>query len=125
MEMILPSPCNSHPSKPQGPRWIPTPAGYVKINVDAATSENSSMVAVAAVARDAGGLFLGASALVLKGITEAEIAESLACREGLALARDLLIRRFRLASNCANMVKNLTGDGMGSDGQIIKEVKAG
>ena len=97
--MILPSPCNSQPSKPRGPRWIPPPAGYVKINVDAATSENSSMVAVAAVARDAGGLFLGASALVLKGITEAEIAESLACREGLALARGLLIRRSRLASN--------------------------
>jgi hypothetical protein len=34
------------------------------------------MVVVAAVARDASGLFLGASAVVLKGITEAEIVES-------------------------------------------------
>jgi len=62
---------------------------------------------------------------VLKGITEAEIAESLACREGLALASDLLIRRFRLASDCANVVKKLTGDGMASYGQIIREVMAG
>jgi hypothetical protein len=47
------------------------------------------------------------------------------CREGPALASDLLIRRFRLASYCANVVKNLTGDGMGSYGQIIREIMAG
>jgi hypothetical protein len=47
------------------------------------------------------------------------------CREGLALASDLLIRRFRLASDCANVVKNLIGAGMGSYGQIIREIMAG
>jgi hypothetical protein len=52
--------------------------GYVKINVDAATSKNSSTTAVVAtLARDASGTFLGASTFVLKGITKAEITESL------------------------------------------------
>ena len=58
---------------------------------------------MAAGARDVGGTFLGTSTFVLKGITEAEIAKSLASREGLALASDLLIRWFRLASDCANV----------------------
>jgi hypothetical protein len=65
--MMLLSLSNPQPGKPQGLRWIPPPAGYAKINVDAATSENSNMVAMAAVARDAGRLFLGASSVVLKG----------------------------------------------------------
>ena len=41
---------------------------------------------MAAIVRDSAGVFLGASAVVLEGITDAEIAEALACREGLALA---------------------------------------
>jgi hypothetical protein len=48
-------------------RWIKTPRGFAKINVDAATSKNSTMASVAAVARDEDGKFLGASALVLEG----------------------------------------------------------
>jgi len=61
-------------------RWIPPPEGIMKINVDAALAKNTSQASVAAVARDATGIFLGASVVVL---------EVLACREDLALASDL------------------------------------
>ena len=66
-----------------------------------------------AVARDKAGIFMGALALVLKGISDPETAEVLACREGLALATDLLSRRVCIATDCATVVKNLEGPGMG------------
>ena len=38
------------------PKWIPPPQGLMKVNVDAALSKNSDIVAMAAVARDGGTL---------------------------------------------------------------------
>jgi ribonuclease HI len=77
----------------------------MKVNVDAALSNNGGTAAVAAVARDADGAFLGASAVASRGVTDPETMEALACREGLALALDLNVRRLRLASDCANVVR--------------------
>ncbi|TVU05431.1 hypothetical protein EJB05_48595, partial [Eragrostis curvula] len=105
------------------PKWIPPPRGIAKINVDATLSKNHSIVAVAAVARSDRGDFLGASAVVMHGITEAETAEILACREGLSLASDLLVPRFRLANDCAMAIRNIQGDGMGQYGHIVREIK--
>jgi hypothetical protein len=76
------------------PRWIAPPAGLMKINVDAAMAKNSGVVSMAAVARDSAGLFMGASAVVSRDITDPETLEVLACREGLALASDLLLQRL-------------------------------
>ena len=69
------------------PRWIFSPPGFAKINVDVA------------VARDSSGCYLGASTLVFAGVSDPEILEVLACREGLALANDLLIQQARVASD--------------------------
>ena len=71
------------------PRWISPPRGVSKINVDATLSKNSSRASAAAVARDEAGNFLGASVVMMLGITEPEIMEALALREGMALAKDL------------------------------------
>ena len=92
------------------PQWIPPVQGSLNVNVDAALSKNSN---VAAVARDEADVFMGASALVLKGISDPKTTEVLACREGLALATDLLSRRVCIATDCATVVKNLEGPGMG------------
>ena len=54
-----------------------------------------------------------------------EVAEAMACREGLALARDLGLQRFRMASDCANVVSSAQGPGMGLYGHIVREIKAG
>jgi ribonuclease HI len=106
------------------PRWIPPPTGMSKINVDAALSKNSSMASVAAVARDEGGVFLGASTLVVEGVCDPETMEAAACREGLALAQDLYLRRVRLASDCANVVRAIReGEVHGVYGQIVREIK--
>ncbi|KAK1697446.1 hypothetical protein QYE76_014143 [Lolium multiflorum] len=92
------------------PGWLAPPAGVTKVNVDAALSKNGSIAAVAAVARDAAGTFLGASAVASRGITDPETMEALACREGLALATDLNLQRLRLASDCANVVRAIKAD---------------
>lgn len=96
----------------------------MKINVDAAVSKNRGKVAAAAVARDGSGAYLGASVLVCEGTTEPETVEALACREGLALASDLLLRKFRLASDNANVIRSIGESGMGAYGHVVREIKA-
>lgn len=53
-----------------------------KVNVDAAISKNMGRASVVAIARDQTGNFLGASSVVLDGITNPESVETIACREG-------------------------------------------
>ncbi|OEL34892.1 hypothetical protein BAE44_0004089, partial [Dichanthelium oligosanthes] len=45
---------------------------------------------------------LGALVVVWKGITDPEALETMACREGLALANDLGLTKIKLASDCVN-----------------------
>lgn len=71
------------------PQWIPPPVGMMKINVDASVSKNKKISSAVVVARNTAGVFLGASAIVLEGVTDLETMEVMACREGLALATDL------------------------------------
>lgn len=68
----------------------------MKVNADAAVSKNTGKAAIATVARDTNSAFLGASSMVFSGMTEPETFEALAVREGLCLASDLLLQRFRV-----------------------------
>jgi hypothetical protein len=49
----------------------------------------------------------------------------MACREGLALAADLILTSVRLASDCANSIRSLEGKNMGLYDQIVKEIRTG
>jgi hypothetical protein len=62
--------------------------------------------------------------VVVKGITDPETLEALACSDGLAIAEDLLLQQFWLASDRNNVIKSLTGDGMGYYDHIVQEIKA-
>jgi hypothetical protein len=95
----------------------------MKINVDAMLSKNTRRAAVVAIARDGEGTFLGASALVLEGLSEAEVAEALACREDLALTDDLGLQTMKVATDCANAARSIQGAGFGSYGPIILEIE--
>jgi hypothetical protein len=108
--------------KPAGPKWIPPPIGLSKVNVDAAVSKNNHVVAIAVVARDSSGVFLGASSVAMRGVTDPEALEAMACREGLTLAADLLLRRVRVASDCQNGIRSIQGQGRGSYGHIVMEL---
>ena len=77
-------------------------------------AKTSDLSAAAAVERDEAGNFLGASVLVMEGITSLKVVETIACREGLALASDLLLHKFRVACDYINAVKNIHGEGNGA-----------
>ena len=55
---------------------------------------------VATFCCDEQGLYLGASSPVLLGVADPTTLEALACREDLALARDLYIQRLHIALDC-------------------------
>lgn len=93
------------------PRWIPPLERLTKINTDAAISKNARLATTAAVARGGDGTFIEASVVVVEGITDAESAKALACREALALAVDVGVRRIRVASDCVNAVRSIGGKG--------------
>ncbi|KAK1614277.1 hypothetical protein QYE76_019794 [Lolium multiflorum] len=79
------------------PRWIAPPEGFAKFNVDAVVPKNTGGGALGVVCRSAGGVFLGASALVVAGISDPAILEALACREALVLAEDFNIQKMVVA----------------------------
>jgi hypothetical protein len=62
--------------------------------------------------------------VVVQGISDPEVLEALACREGLDLASDLLLTKVRVASDCLNVIKSLESAGWGSYGHIVQEIKA-
>jgi hypothetical protein len=47
----------------------------------------------------------------VEGYNDPELVEAMACREGLALASDLGLHSFRVASDCGNM-EELHGQGV-------------
>jgi hypothetical protein len=94
LQLLASAPVEKKPKVLGGPRWIPPPRGFSKINVDAVISKNSAVDTFAAEARGEDGGFLGASSIVMEGITDSETLEEMACREGMALAADLLLRQF-------------------------------
>jgi hypothetical protein len=67
----------------------------MKINVDAAISKNSGRATTTTIVRDRAGTFQGALVLVVDGPMNPETMELVVCCEGLALALDLALRRFR------------------------------
>jgi ribonuclease HI len=91
----------------------------MKINVNASVSKNLKVASAVVVAHNSAGSFLGASAIVLERILDPETLEVLACREGLALASDLGLQRFRMASDCITAVRSMS---LGSCGNVIKEI---
>lgn len=79
--LTLPSLSNDQQeSQQKAPRWIPPLGNVMKINVDATISKNTGRSAAAAIARVGTGSFIGASVLIIDGITEPESMEVVACR---------------------------------------------
>lgn len=57
------------------------------------------------------------------GITDVATLETLACREGLALAEDLLLQNFIIASDSKQIINDIDKASNGNYGAIIHEIK--
>uniref|UniRef100_A0A453SLV5 RNase H type-1 domain-containing protein n=1 Tax=Aegilops tauschii subsp. strangulata TaxID=200361 RepID=A0A453SLV5_AEGTS len=96
-------------------------AGFAKIHVDAGVRARKGGSA-AAVCRDGQGNYLGSSALVVAGLEDPAILEAVACREALALAADLNLHNFVIASDSKQTVADISCGGKGRNGSIIQEI---
>jgi ribonuclease HI len=91
-------------------------------NVDAAIGKNNGCGSLAAIARSDAGVFMGASAVVFPGKTDAETLEALACREAVFLAFDINTRSIYVASDRQIVIQNLEKGTMGVCSHIVREI---
>ena len=55
---------------------------------------------------------------------EPDTVEAIACKEGLVLASDLVLRDFRLSCDNTGVIRSIREGSMGSYGYIVKEIRA-
>jgi ribonuclease HI len=75
---------NRHGTMKQG--WTKPPAGYVKVNTDAAVDLDSRVASTGCIIRDSSGQFLAACRAQIEGVLDVVTAEAQALRDGLRLA---------------------------------------
>lgn len=102
--------------------WIKPPQSFAKCNVDGAVSRHGNRGVIAAVCRDENGAYLGSSYVTFSSIIDAPILKALACREALALADDLMIRRILVSSDCTSVIKDLMENSGGHYSAVVKEI---
>jgi hypothetical protein len=86
-------------------RWIPPPAGFLKINTDAVFDAIILVGASGCVVRNADGVFLRAASSWLESVPDALTAEAIACREGVKLCLGWTDRKIIPESNCMTLVE--------------------
>uniref|UniRef100_A0A452XPQ8 RNase H type-1 domain-containing protein n=1 Tax=Aegilops tauschii subsp. strangulata TaxID=200361 RepID=A0A452XPQ8_AEGTS len=99
------------------------PAGWFKIHVDAGVRTGRGGSA-AAICRDQQGNYLGSSALVIAGVDDPAILETIACHEELALAEDLNLNNLIIASDAKQVVSDNSVSHMGRNAAIIQEIRS-
>ena len=99
------------------------PTGFAKIHVDVGVSTARRKGSAAAVCRYEYGTYLGSSSLVVLGIQDPAILESIACREAYALAEDLALHNFIIASDPKQVVEDINKNARGTYGTIIHEIR--
>ncbi|KAL2920760.1 hypothetical protein RDABS01_012251, partial [Bienertia sinuspersici] len=91
--------------------WIAPHVGFHKVNTDAHTSGSPTSVGV--VVRDDRGAIVLKVTRLFEGGMEAEVAEALAARVGLEVARRFSLNKVWLESDSLNVVKKVNTKAMG------------
>jgi hypothetical protein len=99
------------PGSVQVPTWRPPPPGFVKVKVDGAVSRSGTDGSYSAICRDENEVYLGASAMYVRGIADPSILEALACKEALALITHLNCTKAIIASDCQGIVDYINQGG--------------
>ncbi|KAI5009183.1 hypothetical protein ZWY2020_010231 [Hordeum vulgare] len=104
-------------------RWLPPLKGTTKIRVDGAVSRDGNFGSFSVICRNSSGVFLGASAIKIHGVSDPTTQEALACREALALAADLDLHRILIASDYQRVVNDINNVTGGVYASISREIK--
>ena len=60
----------------------------------------------------------------MEGRLEPGMVEAIACKQGLALASDLVLRDFRLPCDNVGVIRSIREGSMGSYGHMVQEIRA-
>nr|XP_027060953.1 uncharacterized protein LOC113687569 [Coffea arabica] len=105
--------------------WTPPRAPHFKVNFDASVSTIHRLVGIGVVIRDCEGQFIAGLSRRIPIQTSADLAEALAAREAVSLARTLMIPSFILEGDASSVVKQIcSSDEILSDlGTVIEDIR--
>jgi ribonuclease HI len=92
------------------PKWSPPPASTVLVNVDAAIFSASRRMGVGVVIRDHNGVCLTACSEYHEEVRTPEIAEALALRRAINLAKDEGFTKIIINSDCLSVVNRVISE---------------
>jgi ribonuclease HI len=106
-------------------KWSPPPVGTVSINVDAAIFASSRQMGSGVVIRDHNGVCLTACSERVDEVVTPEIAEALAMRRAMSLAKDEGFSKIIVNSDCLSVLKRIMCDteDRSSCGTVIRDIK--
>jgi ribonuclease HI len=106
-------------------KWSPPPAGMVLVNVDAAIFSASRRMGLGVVIRDHNGVCLTACSEYHEEVTSPEIAEALALRRAINLAKDEGFTKIIINLDCLSVVNrvNAVEDDRSLCGPVIYDIR--
>jgi ribonuclease HI len=126
LHLFKPAPSTSRETIKSVPRWSPPPEGTVHINVDATLFSPSRRMGIGVVIRNHKGECSVACSELIQEVTTPEIAEAMALRRALALARDEGFDKLVIASDCLSVVQRVNSSEVDRSmvGVVIQDIKA-
>ena len=106
-------------------KWVPPELGWIKVNVDGATSKVGSKGGAGVVFRNHEGAFLGGACHVLPGCPDPAASELHACRRVVQLADEFNANRLHIETDSkeiASKLRNREKD-LSVLGPLVEEVK--
>ena len=105
--------------------WRKPDCGWIKADVDGATSKSGDLAAGDVVFRDHEGAFRGGACQIFEHVSNPEVAELLACVLAVKLALEKNVQRLHIKIDCRSVVDMLNDPkkNLSSVGQVIQEVK--
>jgi ribonuclease HI len=109
-----------------GPRWCPPPTGVVAVNVDAALFPAARRMGWGAVLRDHCGAFVLCVREGLEVFPTPELAEALAVRRALMVAKEHGVMKVALVSDCLSLIQRINSriQDRSSAGSVIGDIKS-
>uniref|UniRef100_A0ACD5Y4F7 Uncharacterized protein n=1 Tax=Avena sativa TaxID=4498 RepID=A0ACD5Y4F7_AVESA len=109
----------------QPQKWSPPPPGKVLVNVDPALFADRRCMAMGAVLRDHNGSFILAASEPLVGFSTPELAEALALRRAMLIAREQRVHQVIFESDCLSLINRLKSSNQDRSqvGSVVMDIR--